>query len=71
MICGAVAVLTAYARIMGRTVLAILGVVLAIWLLFTVIGVIISALKFLIWIGLIILVAAIVITLLGKLAKGR
>jgi hypothetical protein len=40
---------------------------LAIWLLFTVIGMVISALKFLIWIGLL----AVVVTMVSRISKNK
>jgi hypothetical protein len=66
---GAVAVLDAYAHLMGKAILTIVGVLLAIWLIFMVIGMIISALKFLIWIGFLAVIAAVVVTLVSRLAK--
>ena len=60
LVTGAVAVLNAYARLMGKAILTIVGVLLAIWLIFMVIGMIISALKALIWIGFLAVIAAIV-----------
>jgi hypothetical protein len=56
---------------MGRTILTILGILLAIWLLFTVLGMIIAALKFLVWIGLLAFFAAILVTVVGRFAKSR
>jgi hypothetical protein len=61
----------AYAHPMGRTILAILGVILAIWLLFTVIGMLVAALKFFIWIGLLAVIGAVVVTVLSRLAKSK
>lgn len=54
---------------MGRMILAILGILLAIWLFFTVLGMLIAALKFLIWLGLLAVLGAVVITVLSKLSK--
>jgi hypothetical protein len=54
---------------MGRTILAILGILLAVWLFFTVIGMLIAALKFFVWLGLLAVLGAIVITVLSKLSK--
>lgn len=56
---------------MGRTILTILGVLLAIWLLFTVVGMLIAALKALIWIGLLAFLVAIVVTVFGRFARSR
>lgn len=71
LVTGAVAVLNAYAHLMGKAILSIVGVLLAIWLIFMVIGMIISALKALIWIGFLAVIAAIVVTLISKLAKSK
>ena len=54
---------------MGKAILTIVGVLLSIWLIFMVIGMIISALKFLIWIGFLAVIAAVVVTLISKMAK--
>jgi hypothetical protein len=56
---------------MGKTILTILGVLLAIWLVFMVIGMIISALKFLIWVGFLAVIGAIIVTLVSKMAKSN
>jgi hypothetical protein len=56
---------------MGKTILTILGVLLAIWLVFMVIGMIISALKFLIWVGFLAVIGAIIVTLISKMAKSE
>ena len=61
--------LTAYAPLMGKAILTIVGVLLSIWLIFMVIGMIISALKFLIWVGFLAVIAAIVVTLISRMAK--
>jgi len=54
---------------MGKAILTIIGVLLSIWLIFMVIGMIISALKFLIWVGFLAVIAAVVVTLIARLAK--
>jgi hypothetical protein len=54
---------------MGKAILTIVGVLLSIWLIFMVIGMIISALKFLIWVGFLAVIAAVVVTLISRLAK--
>jgi hypothetical protein len=69
LITTAVGLLSAYAPSMGKAILSIVGVLLAIWLVFMVIGMIISALKFLIWLGFLAIIAAIVVTLISKMAK--
>jgi hypothetical protein len=69
LVTAAVAALNAYARPMGKAILTIVGVLLSIWLIFMVIGMIISALKFLFWIGLLAVIAAVVVTLISKMAK--
>jgi hypothetical protein len=66
---AAAAVPTAYAPPMGKAILTIVGVLLSIWLVFMVIGMIISALKFLIWLGFLAVVAAVVVTLVSRMAK--
>jgi hypothetical protein len=68
---SALAVLNAYAHLMGKAILTIVGVLLAIWLIFMVVGMIISALKFLIWLGFLAVIGAIVVTLISKLAKSK
>ncbi|MCW2861296.1 MAG: hypothetical protein JWP48_3004 [Actinoallomurus sp.] len=65
----AIAALTAYAPLMGKAILTIVGVLLSIWLIFMVIGMIISALKFLMWLGLLAIIAAVVVTLVSRMAK--
>jgi hypothetical protein len=65
----ATAALTAYAPLMGKAILTIVGVLLSIWLIFMVIGMIISALKFLIWLGFLAIIAAVVVTLVSRMAK--
>ncbi|MCO5986690.1 hypothetical protein NE235_11310 [Actinoallomurus spadix] len=54
---------------MGRTILNIIGILLAIWLLFTVLGMLVAALKFLIWLGVLAVVGAIIVTVISKMAK--
>ncbi len=54
---------------MRRAILAILGILLAVWLFFTVIGMLIAALKFFIWLGLLAVLGAVVITVLSRLSK--
>jgi phage-related protein len=61
--------MNAYSHRMGKAILTIVGVLLSIWLIFMVIGMIISALKFLIWIGLLAVIGAIIVTVISKLAK--
>jgi hypothetical protein len=61
--------LSAYARTMGRTILNIIGILLAIWLFFTVLGMLVAALKFLIWIGVLAVVGAIIVAVISKMAK--
>ncbi len=66
----AVVGVTAYLGAMARTVLTVLGILLAVWL---VIGFVIPALfatlKFLLIIGIIALVAVVVVTVVGKLSR--
>jgi hypothetical protein len=54
---------------MGKAILTIVGVLLSIWLIFMVIGMVISALKFLLWIGLLAVIAAVVVTVISRMAK--
>lgn len=54
---------------MGRTILNIIGILLAIWLFFTVLGMLVAALKFLIWLGVLAVVGAIIVTVISKMAK--
>jgi len=59
---------------MGRTILTIAGVVLAIWLLFTVIGAVLSMLKFFLFIGFVAVLVYLAVTLVSKSSsafKGR
>ncbi|MCO6007414.1 hypothetical protein NE236_20760 [Actinoallomurus purpureus] len=56
---------------MGRTILTIIGILLAIWLLFTVLGMLIAALKFLLWLGVLAVVGAIIVTVISRMAKSR
>ncbi len=66
----AVVGVTAYLGAMARTVLTVLGILLAVWL---VIGFVIPALfatlKFLLIIGIIALVAVVAVTVVGKLSR--
>lgn len=62
---------TAYAHLMGRAILTIIGILLAIWLLFTVLGMLISALKFLLWLGVLAVIGAVIVTVISKMAKSR
>jgi hypothetical protein len=61
----------AYREGMGRTVLTVLGVLFAIWLAVTVLGMIITTVKFLIYVGFVVLVIMAVVAVVGRLAKGR
>jgi hypothetical protein len=56
---------------MGRTVLSIVGILLAIWLAFMVIGAIVSAVKFLFFVGLVALVVMFVVVVIGRLSRSR
>jgi hypothetical protein len=56
---------------MGKAILTIVGVLLSIWLIFMVIGMIISALKFLIWIGFLAVIGAVIVILISRLAKSK
>jgi hypothetical protein len=61
----------AYLRDMGRTVLTVVGVLLAIWLAFMVIGMIVTALKTLFFVGLIALIVMFVVVVIGRLSRSR
>lgn len=69
LVTAAVAMLNAYAPLMGKAILTIVGVLLSIWVIFMVLGMIISALKFLIWLGFLAVIAAVVVTVISRLAK--
>ena len=56
---------------MGKTVLAIIGVVLAVWLAMTIVGAIISMLKFFFFIGLVAVVVVLAVTAVSKMSKSR
>jgi hypothetical protein len=56
---------------MGKAILTVIGVLLAIWVLFTAIGMIVAALKFMIWLGVLAVIAAVVVTVISKLAKSK
>lgn len=60
---------SAYPGDMGRTILTILGAILAIWLAFMAIGWIFAMLKTFFIIGLIAIVAFIVVSLLSKRSR--
>jgi hypothetical protein len=66
---AAVVVANAYAPPMGKAILTVVGVLLSIWLIFMVIGMIISALKFLIWLGFLAVIGAVIVILISKMAK--
>lgn len=51
---------------MGRKIMAVLGVLLAIWLLVSVIGWIFSAVKFLLFVGVIAFIVTAAVILIGK-----
>jgi hypothetical protein len=56
---------------MGRTVLGIVGILLAIWLAFMVIGAIVAAVKFLFFVGLVALVVTFAVVVVGRLSRSR
>jgi hypothetical protein len=56
---------------MGRTVLGIVGILLAIWLAFMVIGAIIAAVKFLFFVGLVALLVTFAVVIVGRLSRSR
>jgi hypothetical protein len=60
----------AYREGMGKTILTIAGVVLAVWLLFTVIGAILSMLKFFFFIGFVAVLVYLAVMLISKSSRG-
>jgi hypothetical protein len=54
---------------MSRTILTIAGVVLAIWLLFTVLGALLSALKTFLFIGIVAVIGYVAVMLIAKSSK--
>ena len=56
---------------MGRTVLSIVGILLAIWLAFMVIGAIVAAVKFLFFVGLIALLVTFAVVVVGRMSRSR
>ena len=59
----------AYGGDMGRTVLTILGVVLAVWLVMTIIGSLLAMLKTFFFIGLAAVMVVLVVTAVSKFSK--
>ena len=56
---------------MGRTVLSIVGILLAIWLAFMVIGAIVAAVKFLFFMGLVALLVTFAVVVVGRMSRTR
>lgn len=56
---------------MGRIILSIIGILLAIWLFFTVLGMLVAALKALIWIGGLAVLGVVIVIMLSRMAKSR
>lgn len=56
---------------MGRTILTVVGILLAIWLAFMVIGAIIAAVKFLFFVGLLALIVTFVVVVVGRLSRSH
>jgi hypothetical protein len=54
---------------MGRTILTVLGVLLAVYVAFMIIGAVIGALKFLFFIGLLALAVTFVVVVIGRLSR--
>ncbi|MFC5186607.1 hypothetical protein [Actinomadura harenae] len=54
---------------MGRTILTIVGVIIALWLAFTVLGWVLSMLKFFFIVGFFAVVIALVVTLVSKSSR--
>ncbi len=58
-------------RGMSRTILTVVGILLAIWVAFMVIGAIIAAVKFLFVVGLIALIVTFAVVVVGRLSRSR
>jgi hypothetical protein len=56
---------------MGRTILGIVGILLAIWVAFMVIGAIIAAVKFLFFVGLLALIVTFAVVIIGRFSRSR
>jgi hypothetical protein len=56
---------------MGRTILGIVGILLAIWVAFMVIGAIVAAVKFLFFVGLLALIVTFAVVVIGKFSRSR
>ncbi|MBG6092138.1 hypothetical protein [Actinomadura viridis] len=56
---------------MARTILTIAGVVLAIWLVLTIIGALMSMLKLFFFIGFVAVVVYLAVTLISKSSRNR
>ena len=56
---------------MGRTILSIVGILLAIWVAFMVIGAIIAAVKFLFFVGLLALIVTFAVVVIGRFSRSR
>ncbi|HEY7485661.1 MAG TPA: hypothetical protein VH912_14445 [Streptosporangiaceae bacterium] len=56
---------------MGRTILTVVGILLAIWLAFMVIGAIIAAVKFLFIVGLLALIVTFAVVVIGRLSRNH
>lgn len=56
---------------MGRTILTIVGVVLAIWLAMTLIGAIISMLKLFFFIGFVAVLVVLAVTIVSKMSRNH
>lgn len=61
----------AYRNGMGRTILTVVGILLAIWLAFMVIGAIIAAVKFLFIVGLLALIVTFAVVVIGRLSRNH
>jgi hypothetical protein len=56
---------------MGRTILTVVGILLAIGVAFMVIGAIIAAVKFLFVVGLLALIVTVAVVVVGRLSRSR
>lgn len=54
---------------MARTILSVLGVILAVWLIFQVMGWIIATIKFFLVVGVLAFIVVLVVTLFSRLSR--
>jgi hypothetical protein len=54
---------------MARTILSVLGVILAVWLIFQVMGWLIATIKFFLVVGVLVFIVVLVVTLFSRLSR--